>query len=147
MNKQDNLRDNIYLILGRIKLVRDTLLLDTEPGYFLEKTLDDVNFIHQILGKFLDKLQENKRLIEREELFNLLSDLEWQFSQVLSDILNGSGSISASKTPELRDHVMILRKNSLDRRETIETIAEADAGIPKEPVMSTHELNELLKDF
>ena len=147
MNKQDNYRDNIYLLLGRIKLIRDTLTLDTDLEIFLKKSLDDIEFIHQILGILLKKLRDNQQLIDREELFNHLSELEWQFSKVLSEILGGSGSISALKNPEIKEKILLLRKNSLERRETAEAIGETATETPKEPVLSTSELNELLKEF
>ena len=147
MIKHDNLNDNIYLLLVRIKLIRDTLLLDTDTRLFLEKTLADIDFINQVLGVLLGKLQANRQLIDRDELFSHLSELEWQFSQVLSEILNGSGCISASRMPEIRDTILKIRKSSLERRETIEIINENGADYPKEPVLSTSELNELLKDI
>ncbi|MCL2832335.1 MAG: hypothetical protein FWD78_04120 [Treponema sp.] len=147
MNKQENYRDNIYLLLGRIKLIRDTLTLDMDPEIFFTKSIDDIEFIDQILGLLLKKLREKSQLIDREELFNNLSDLEWQFSRVLSDILSGAGSISAVKNPEIKEKILLLRKNSLERRETAEAIGETTTENPKEPVLSTDELNELLKEF
>ena len=147
MNKHDNLNDNIYLLLIRIKLIRDSLILDTDPGLFLDKTLADIDFINQVLAIFLNKMQENTQLIDRDELLNQLSELEWQFSQVLSEILNGSGNISVARTPEIRDNILKMRKSSLERRETIEIIGQAGVENPREPVLSTNELNELLKDF
>ncbi|MCL2479201.1 MAG: hypothetical protein FWF22_06850 [Treponema sp.] len=147
MNKQDNYRDNIFLLLGRIKLIRDTMILDIDTGLFLKKSLDDIDFIQQTLGILLNKLRENQQLLDREELFNNLSELEWQFSKILSDILNGSGSISAVKNPEIREKILLLRKDSLERRETAEAIGETAMETPREPVLSTNELNELLKDF
>jgi len=147
MEKQDNYRDNLYLLLSRIKLIRDTLTLDMDPQVFLEKTMDDIEFIHQILKNMLEKLRENTQLIDREELFSHFSELEWQFSRVLSEILNGGGNISAIKNPEIKEKILFYRKNSLERRETSEAIGEASIDNPKEPVMSTNELNELLKDL
>ena len=147
MIKQENYRDNLFILLGRIKLIRDTLALDTDPELFFEKTLDDLDFINNILGIMLKKLQENPQLIDREEHFSHLSELEWQFSRVLSEILGSSGLLSDSETPEIREKISLLRKNSLDRRETAEAAGEAATDDPKEPVMSQSELNELLRDL
>ena len=148
LKKQDNLiKDNIFLVLGRIKLVRDTFILDTDIELFLGKILDDLEFIHQILEIMYKKLLENERLINREELLNHLAELEWQFSQVLSEIINGQGNISAVNNPGIRDKLVLFRKNSLDRRETLETLEKMDADNQKEPVLSIGELNELLKDL
>jgi len=147
MEKQENYRDNLYLLLCRIKLIRDTLTLDMDPDLFLKKTLDDIDFIHQIMTNILKKLRENHLLIDREELFNHISELEWQFSRVLSEILNNSGSIPVGKYPEIKEKILFYRKNSLERRETADAIGETVSENPKEPVMSTSELNELLKDL
>ena len=148
LKKHDNLiKDNIFLVLGRIKLVRDTFILDTDIELFLGKILDDIEFIHQILEIMYKKLHENERLINREELLNHLAELEWQFSQVLSEIINGQGNISASHNPSIREKLLLFRKNSLERRETLETLEKIDADNQKEPVLSIGELNELLKDL
>ena len=147
MVKQDNFEDNLFLLLGRIKLIRDTLMLDMDPALFMNKTLDDISFVHQILDNMLKRLQENKRLINRDELFNHLSELDWQFSQVLSEILNNTGSIGVEKIPAMKDQLTLLRKNSQERRETVESIAVTVGDNNKEPVMSSSELHELLKDF
>lgn len=147
MIKQDNYRDNLYLLLGRIKLIRDTIVLDIDPELFLEKTMEDIEFIHKSLGSLSKKIQENQRLIDREELLSHLSELEWQFSHVLSEILGGAGNISTAWNPAFRERMLQLRKNSLERRETSESIGEIDRDNPKEPVLSSSELNELLKDF
>ena len=147
MVKQDNYRDNLYLLLCRIKLIRDTLTLDMDPEIFFDITLDDIEFIHKNLEYMLKKLRENGQLIDREELFSHFSELEWQFSGVLSEILNGTGGISAAKNPEIREKITFYRKNSLERRETSEAIGESAIDSPKEPVMTANELNELLKDL
>ena len=147
MNKQDYFEDNLYLLLIRVKLIQDTLILNMDPGLFFTKTLDDINFIDQILGTLLKKLQENQQRIDREGLLDHLSEIEWQFAKVLSEILNGSGSFSLVEIPALQDRISILRKASLDRRKTVETLSNAMEEYPEEQVISSYELNELLKDF
>ena len=147
MNKQDHIEDNIYLLLGRIRLIRDTLTLDMDPEFFFEKTLDDIDFIDRTMGNILKRLMENQRLIDRKEQLDHFSELEWQFSRVLSDILSGSGSISAAETPELGDRIFIFQRNSQERRETVETMGAAAGDDTREPVLTYNELHELLKDF
>jgi hypothetical protein len=147
MNKRINFEDNIYILLARIKMIRDLLALDTDPGLFLDKTLEDIDFIDATLQALQAQMQENLRLIEREELLNHLSELEMQFAQALSGFLDSEGTISAREYPAIRDKMAILRTRSLDRRKMSENSAVAIGSFSEAPVVSSDELNELLKDF
>jgi hypothetical protein len=147
MNKQDNFEDNLYLLFLRIKLIRDTLTLNVDPGLFAKKTMEDIDFTAQILEVFLKKLEENQHRIYREELLDHLFEIEGQFSVILSDMTDGSRSVSAGEIEALQDRISVLQKASLERRETIESLCAAIGDYPEEPVISTNELNELLKDF
>jgi hypothetical protein len=147
MNKRINFEDNIYVLLTRIKLIQDLLALDTDPELFLDKTLEDIDFIDATLQALQVQMQENLRLIEREELMNHLSELEMQFSQALAGFLNSQGTISAQAYPAIRDKITILRTRSFERRKIAKTASEASEGLSEAPVVSSDELNELLKDF
>jgi hypothetical protein len=144
MNKRINFEDNIYVILGRIRMIRDLLALDADPELFLEKALEDIDFIDATLKILLSGLLENQYLIEREELFSHISELEWQFSQILGNFLNSQGNISVQE-PSLRDKIAILRARSLERRRTAENAGTATGSIPEEPVVSSDEISELLR--
>jgi hypothetical protein len=144
MNKRINFEDNIFILNTRIRMIRDLLILETDPDLFLEKTMDDLGFIDLTLAFLLGNLLENERLIERDEQFHNLSETERQFSEVLSEILEGAGSISAVQFPVIRDKTLVLRNNSLERRKNIEG-AVSRGNKPSEPVVSSDELNELLK--
>ena len=147
MNKQDYIEDTLYLLLIRIKLIQDTLILNTDPEFFITKTLEDIDFINQILGVLLKKLEDNQQRIDREGLLEHLSDIEWQFSKVLSEVLNGSGNISAQEIPTLRDRISILLEASQERRKSAETLGNLMDINAEEPVTSSNELNELLRDL
>jgi hypothetical protein len=147
MNNRANFEDNIYILLVRIRMIRDILTLDTDPELFFDKTIDDIEFIDRTLNTLLLALLENHRLIERNELFSHLSELEWQFEQVLSEVLSGSGSISAGEFPVVRDKLTVLRMNSLERRKNADTTGAAAGNKSEEPLVSSDELNELLKAF
>jgi hypothetical protein len=84
MNKHINFEDNIFILNARIRLIHDTLTIEADPGFFLKKTVDDLEFISGVLDALLANLIENVRLIERAGEFNNLSDLEWQFDQLLT---------------------------------------------------------------
>jgi hypothetical protein len=147
MNKQVNFEDNIFILANQIRLVRDIFSLEADPDLFLEKTLDEVDFITQALSMLLQQLQENRRFIERFELFHYFEDLEWQFSQVLSDFINNQGTMSIRNYPAIVEKINILRSRSQERRRAAETAGDASAGQAEEPVVSSDELSELLKEY
>jgi hypothetical protein len=147
MHKQENFEDSLYLLMNRSKLIRDTLILGADPGLFFERTLEDIDFIDQIAEKLLNLLLGNNRLINREELFSHLTEVEWQFSQVLTSILNGSTTIPVNEMTPLKDKISILRDKSYERQRTTDTIRSTTENEPEEPVINSTELNELLKDF
>jgi hypothetical protein len=146
MNKRINFEDNIFILTNRIRMLRDLFSLDADPELFLEKTLDDVDFITQALTLLLQQLLENQRFIERSGLFHCFAELEWQFSQVLSDFMNNQGTISIQGYPAMVEKIRILRSHSLERRKTAET-AGGTGNQAGEPVVSSDELSELLKEY
>jgi hypothetical protein len=147
MNKRINFEDNIFILNVRIRMIRDILVLDTDPDLFLEKTMEDIDFINNTLEALLGNLIENKRLLERDTEFDNLSDLEWQFSQVLAEFLNGAGNISAAQFPMLKGKITMLRKYSQERKKAMEDARSPAESSAAEPVVSSLELSELLKDF
>jgi hypothetical protein len=147
MNKRINFEDNIFILHTRIRMIRDLLALDTDPDLFLEKTIDDINFIDYTLETLLGTLIENRRLLEREKAFDDLSDLEWQFSQALSEFFNSTGNISAARFPILKEKTILLRDRGMERRKTMDESRGLSESSVTEPVVSSVELGELLKDF
>lgn len=128
-------------------MIHDLLLLETNPELFLKKTIEDIDFIDDTLGVLLDELIENTHLIERNEQFDNLSELEGQFSQVLTQFLTGSGNISALRFPALREKIIFLRTHSLTRKKAIADSRKQTDGTILEPLVSSTELNELLKEY
>ncbi|MDR3115766.1 MAG: hypothetical protein LBU25_09640 [Treponema sp.] len=146
MNKHINFEDNIFLINIRIRMVQDMLILEPDPELFLKKTMEDIDFIDDILGLLLDGLLENAHLIERNEQLVNLYDSESQFLQILTQFLTGSGNISVLRFPVLREKVTFLQTHSMTRKKLLEdTRNETDQSLI-EPVVSTDELSALLKE-
>jgi hypothetical protein len=124
------------------------LLLDIDPDLFLEKTLDDVDFIDRTLVILLEQLSNNKRFIERTEQFHNLAETERIFGEVLSGLINGNSTLSAEKFPAIRDRFTILLSHSRERRQVIDDITGSEnEGTSMDPVVSSDELNELLQNF
>ncbi|MDR0386499.1 MAG: hypothetical protein LBH57_00545 [Treponema sp.] len=148
MNKRINFEDSIFIINTRIRIIRDMLLLDADPDLFLEKTLDDVNFIDKTLAILLDQLSDNKRFIERTEQFHNLAETERIFAEVLSGLISGNGAISSGRFPSIRDRLTLLWNHAQERRKVIDNTACSETGgISADPVVSSDELNELLQDL
>jgi hypothetical protein len=146
MNKRINFEDNIFILSQRIRMIRDSLTLDADPELFLEKTIEDIDFIDAVLGTLLESLTQNNRLIERNIQYENLSEMEWQFSRILADLLNGSGNISAANFPMIREKIGIIEKHILERNKTIDSARSQGDKSHMESVVSSDELNELLKN-
>ena len=147
MNKRVNFEDSLFILMMRIRMIRDIITLDADPELFLEKTLDDIFFADQTLRVLLEYLQENHYLIERVELLEHLSELEWQFSRLLQELLDHNGSFSICEIPAIKEKISNCRSNSLERQRAAESLSPAGSSLPGEPVVSSDELTELLKAF
>jgi hypothetical protein len=147
MHKRVNFEDNIFIITARIRGIRDLLILDTDPELFLEKTMDDIAFVDHTLDMLLGNLMANERLLDRNETFENLADLESQFTQVLSGLQNGSGNISALNFPLIREKIRILQSRSQERQKTVGENREHEEETLLEGAVSSDELTELLRDF
>jgi hypothetical protein len=128
-------------------MIRDILSLEADPELFLEKTLDDIEFLDHTLEILLQHIRDNDRFLERETAFDNLADLEWQFTQILGAFFNGHGSISAAGFPSIRDKINFFRTRSLERRKTMEYSGTRGQDPSSEPLVSSDELSELLKEF
>jgi hypothetical protein len=145
MNKRINFEDNIFMLNARLRLVQDQMYLDTDPVLFLQKTLDDMIFIDYALGILLEQLLQNERLLERDEQLENLSDLEWQLSQALSGLrseLENSADASG-----FNGKIDIMEEHSHLRKERISGTSRKDNAGSSEPLVSSDELSQLLKDF
>jgi hypothetical protein len=152
MNKHINFEDTIFILNARLRMIRDLLRLDTDPGIFLEKTLDDLEFTAAVLETLAGQLAANPRLLDREQELDNLSDLEWQLGQILTEFASdmrgkpeGGGPFSVTRFPQIGERIQRLKEASAGRKKIIEeTFASPDQGV-SEPVVSSAELSELLK--
>ena len=145
MNKRVNFEDSLFILMMRIRMIRDIITLDADPELFLEKTLDDIYFADHTLQILLEYLQQNHYLIERVELLEHLSELEWQFCRILQELIEHDGSISVREIPNIREKLLACRNNSRERQKTADSMRPAGNSQSGEPVVSSDELTELLK--
>jgi uncharacterized membrane-anchored protein len=147
MNKRVNLQDSIFILNGRLRILRDLLVLDPDPDLFLEKTVDDIEFLDHALEALLEQVRDNSRILERNEVLDYLSDLEWEFFQILGDFSGSPGGISAAFFPMIQERIRSLRDRSVGRRQILGDERASAAAPAMESAVSSDELNELLKDF
>jgi len=147
MNKRINFEDSLFLLMMRLRMIRDIITLDADPDFFLEKTLDDIFFTDRILGILLGCLEENRFLIERAEVLEHLSDLESQFSRLLQNLLDHNGNISIQDTPLTRKKISACRNSSFERQNAIGKLTPAKNRQSPSPIVGSDELTELLKAF
>ena len=140
-----SIEDTIFILNMRIRMIRDTLRLNPPAEFFLEKTLDDLDFIDGILETFIRELAENGQFFKNGETV-YLSDTEWQFSQLLTEFSLDSCPFSVKAFPSIREKIAVFRVNCEKRRRSVD-----EAGVPEEiaraePVVTSAEFNGLLSN-
>jgi hypothetical protein len=146
MNKRINFEDDIFLLMFRIRMIRDIITLDADPELFLEKTLDDICFIDQSLKSLLGNLEHNHHLIEREDLLEQLSNAEGQFTQVLKEFSDHEGNFSIMELPSLLEKISAFRTCSIERQKAAGRLQPEES--PENKIyVGSDELAELLKAF
>jgi hypothetical protein len=144
MKNHINLEDNIFVLNIRLRMVHDTLILDTDEELFLTKTMDDLGFIDSNLSTLLARLQENLKFVGRSELFVNLAGTEQQFREVLHDFCHGKGNLSALRYPELQERALLWSSHSHKRQEAIEKLITDSKQQDAELLVGQNELQELL---
>jgi hypothetical protein len=129
-------------------MIANTIILDADPDLFLEKTIDDMDFIDTSLGFLLDNLLKNEKLIDRSAQFYNLWETETKFMEILDTINKSQSPISVSEFPIIIEKIDNFRSRSSGRQDVIKDSIDALDDTPQDPnVVSTDELNALLKDF
>jgi hypothetical protein len=137
--------DTIFILNMRIRLLRDTLRLNPPAELFLNKTLDDFEFLDHILDTFTRDLVENGTNNPiAGELAEYITDTEWQFSQLLTEFSISTGSLSASAIPQIKEKTAVLCINSNARRMLIEKSEISTEAAQSEPVVTSAEFFGLL---
>jgi hypothetical protein len=140
-----NFEDTIFILNMRIRLLRDTLRLNPPPELFLNKTLDDLEFLDGILGTFTRDLAENGNNNPiAGELAEYITDTEWQFSQLLTEFSINTGSLSVSAFPQIQEKTTVLCVNSNTRRMLIDKSDISTEAAQSEPVVTSAEFIGLL---
>ncbi|MDR2467691.1 MAG: hypothetical protein LBD22_01875 [Spirochaetaceae bacterium] len=148
MEKHLNYEDNIFILNTRIRMVSDLLLLDADPELYLDKTIEDLDFIGETAKFILTGLMANRQLIEWDEQLHNLYDTEERFFDLLSRILNGKASFSIDNFPRIAEITGALAAACTERQKIIkEHMSEALTTTSDPRVVSVDELAALLTDM
>jgi hypothetical protein len=139
-----NFEDSIFILNMRIKMIRDTLRLTPPPELFMERCLDDLEFIDRVLELLVHTFVENANPQNGNSEADYISDTEWQFTQLLTEFLLESSPFPAEAFPEAIQKIALFRDSSNARRKTIEEIIPPLEIAQAEPVVTSAELNGLL---
>jgi hypothetical protein len=142
-----NFEDTLFIIHTRVQMLHEVLTLDISSDLFLDKTIDDMSFIGKTLDILIKALTEDTYILERDEQLDNVSETEWQFSQVLTRFLTVSGNISANRFPAFREKILALRIQSAARRKIADDSRTKPVRAGMEPLVSSDEMSELLKDL
>jgi hypothetical protein len=128
MNQQLNYEDNIFILNSKIRVIADMLLLDADPDIFLEKTLEDIDFITAKLTLLQETLALNKQLISRNEQFHNLEETYERFLDLLNDMLRGVGCFNVENYPMTKEQVGSTAAYCLKQQKIIKAYM-AEAGL------------------
>jgi hypothetical protein len=148
MHKQLNYEDNIFILNAKIRVISDMQLLDADPDIFLEKTLEDLDFIAAKLTLLYETLALNTQLISRNEQFHNLEEAHERFTELLNNMLRGTGCFNAQNYPLIREPLNTLAAHSLNQQNLIKAaMTEAGVNALDQRVVSAEELTALLDNI
>ena len=120
-------------------MLLDLLCLDVDPALYAEKTLEDIRFIDHVINSLFKYFSENRMFLDREDELDKLSDLEYRFDQLLTG--------TDKCYPDISEQLFHYRSSSAKRRQNIDDIRLPVDQSANEPVVSSQELNELLRSL
>ena len=134
--------DTIFILNMRIRMINDTLKLNPDPELFLDRSMDDIEFIDRILSYTAQKLMDN--IASSNDEYDNVLDAEWQFNQLLTEFSLDTCPFSVRAFPKIQDKINSLRISSSNRRKTLEETGISSQAIQVEPVTSSAEMSGLL---
>jgi hypothetical protein len=145
MQKYLNYEDNIFILNTRIKIISDLLLLEADADLFLDKTIEDIDFISATANVLVKNLLENRQLIEWDEQLHNLYDMEDRFLKLIKSIQVGQACFSTNKYPVITDTIDAFYSAAMKRQKTLKENMSSDAALVNDPrIVSSDELVALL---
>jgi hypothetical protein len=145
MNPHLNYEDNIFILNVKIRTIADMLLLDADPDIFLEKALEDLDFINAKLNLLKEYLTLNKQLISRYQQLHNLDETYERFLDLLNEMLHGDVCFNVANCPYIQEPLNTLIVYCVNAQKQIkELMAEAGWNVIDTRLVSTDELTALL---
>ena len=140
-----NFENTIFILNMRIRVIKDTLRLNPPPELFLKRSLEDLAFVDSVLEVLARKFTESGSQYSGNGESYYISDTEWQFSQLLTEFSSESSPFPVHAVPETMQKITELCQSSNTRRKIIEETGLPSEIAQAEPVVSSAELNGLLR--
>ncbi|MCL2184509.1 MAG: hypothetical protein FWB86_01465 [Treponema sp.] len=144
MNKKINFEDSIFILEARIRMIRDLLHLDTDTGLFYTQTMNDLEFINNVMEILTAKFLENMQILDREVEADNIVETEWKYSQLLIEVSNNSSPFSASVFPQMTATISKFKKDSAKRQKLIDDAYVPTDNVATENVVTNAEITGLL---
>jgi hypothetical protein len=140
-----NYEDNIFILNVKIRAISDMLLLDADPDIFLEKTLEDLDFIGAKLTLLQEYLVPNEHLISKNQQLHNLDETYERFLDLLNGMLDGAVCFNADRYPFIHEPINELIEHCVNvQKQLKELTATTGEKIIDARLVSTDELTALL---
>ena len=145
MARRINYEDDIFTLALHVRCLQDTLKLEIDAEFFLERILDDIAWLDSAIGLISRNLMSGSFFVKREEHLKELQKLRRAFSEALSGIIEKRVPFADS----LEDRMSDLRSLREDQEKAIAEIRTllSEAGSPaqeEEHIVSAEELKFLM---
>ncbi|MDR2097582.1 MAG: hypothetical protein LBP37_03595, partial [Spirochaetaceae bacterium] len=136
---------NIFILNVKIRAISDIILLDADPDLFLERTMEDLDFILAKLTLIQESLALNEQLISRTEQLHNLDETYVRFLALINDTLRGKGCFDPNRYPFIREHLNTLATYCVNGQKQLKALkAAAGVNVNDVRLVSTDELTALL---
>jgi hypothetical protein len=121
------------------------LMLDADPDMFLERTIDELDFIGAKLALLHKCLEMNERLISKNRQLHNLDETYERFLDLINDMLHGEGCFNADRYPSIRENLSMLASYGADcQRRLKELKALSNVSVNDARLVGRDELTALL---
>lgn len=145
MAKRIHFEDDIFYLLTILRTVDDAFALELDSDLFLQKIFDDLVFVDASLERLIGALRENAKLIERSEQLRNLVEAEDRLVEVYGKVIDGVGTTGEALAP-FAQRFRELRTAARARRSELDGLLDFPADDAENGLVSSEELNELLRD-
>jgi len=125
-------------------MIRDLLHLDTDTSLFYTQTMNDLEFINNVMEMLTAKFLENMKILDREVEADNIVETEWKYSQLLIEVSNNSSPFSASIFPQMSATISKFKKDSTRRQKLIDDSYVPAENSVSENVVTSAEITGLL---